>query len=58
MNLEYRVARGVYYELTFNPVGPEFNDGRFNPFSNRRIREAMNYLVNRTYIANERVRGA
>jgi peptide/nickel transport system substrate-binding protein len=52
-NLEYRVFHGVYFELTFNPVGPEFNDGRFNPFSNRRIREAMNYLVNRTHIAKD-----
>ncbi|MEM3906611.1 MAG: ABC transporter substrate-binding protein [Nitrososphaerota archaeon] len=52
-DLNYRIAFGVYHELTFNPVGPEFADGRLNPFYNRKIREAVNYLVNRTYIVNE-----
>ena len=51
-NLESHRSYGTYNELTFNPVGPEFNDGRLNPFSVPRIREAMNYLVDRTYIAN------
>lgn len=40
-------------ELTFNPTGPEFADGRLNPFSVPRIREAMNMLVDRTYIVEE-----
>ncbi len=44
---------GVYNELTFNPVGPEFNNGKLNPFSVPRIREAMNWLVDRNYIAQE-----
>jgi peptide/nickel transport system substrate-binding protein len=40
-------------ELTFNPVGPVFNKtGKLNPFSVPKIREAMNWLVNRNYIAN------
>ena len=56
-NLSYKVAFGLYDELTFNPVGPEFSDGRLNPFSNPKVREAVNYLVNRTYIANEIFRG-
>ncbi|MET1160375.1 MAG: ABC transporter substrate-binding protein [Thermoprotei archaeon] len=44
----------LYYELTFNPVGPVFNKtGKLNPFAVARIREAMNYLVDRDYIANE-----
>jgi peptide/nickel transport system substrate-binding protein len=52
-NLAYKYAFGLYFELTFNPVGPEFKDGSFNPFSNPRIREAMNWLVDRNYIVNE-----
>ncbi|MHC1627585.1 MAG: ABC transporter substrate-binding protein, partial [Candidatus Nezhaarchaeales archaeon] len=52
--LWYTTSYGLYYELTFNPVGPEFpKTGKLNPFSNPRIREAMNYLVDRDYIANE-----
>jgi peptide/nickel transport system substrate-binding protein len=49
-NLAYKYAYGLYYELTFNPVGPTFANGELNPFSVPRIREAMNYIVNRSYI--------
>ncbi len=42
-----------YFELTFNPSGPTFIDGRLNPFSNAKIREAMNWLVDRNKIAQE-----
>lgn len=52
-NIGYKYAFGLYFELTFNPVGPEFKDGSFNPFSNPRIREAMNWLIDREYIVNE-----
>ncbi|MEM0025755.1 MAG: ABC transporter substrate-binding protein [Zestosphaera sp.] len=52
--LSYAFSYGLYYELTFNPVGPEFPaTGKLNPFSNARIREAMNYIVDRNYIASE-----
>ncbi len=51
--LTYSQSFGSYTELTFNPYGPEFQDGRLNPFSVPRIREAMNLLVDRDYIANE-----
>ena len=52
--LSYDFSFGLYYELTFNPVGPTFpKTGEFNPFSNKRIREAMNYIVDRDYIINE-----
>jgi len=51
--LAYDFSFGLYYELTFNPVGPEFQDGRLNPFSDPRIREAMNYIVDRKYIVDE-----
>lgn len=52
-NLAYTTAFGSYTELTFNPAGPEFADGRLNPFSNPKIREAMNMLVDRSYIVQE-----
>ncbi|MCS7094601.1 MAG: ABC transporter substrate-binding protein [Thaumarchaeota archaeon] len=52
--LQYAMSYGLAYELTFNPVGPEFPaTGKLNPFSVPRIREAMNYLVDRSYVANE-----
>lgn len=52
-NLAYYQTFGSYSEITFNTVGPEFNDGRLNPFSSRKVREAMNYLVDRDYVAQE-----
>jgi len=51
--VSYSTASGLYYDMLFNPAGPEFNDGRFNPFSNRKIREAMNWLVDRDYLNQE-----
>lgn len=45
---------GSYNELTFNPSGPVFEGtGALNPFAVPRIREAMNYLIDRTYIVEE-----
>lgn len=53
-NLWHALSYGSYNELTFNPVGPEFPaTGKLNPFVVPRIREAMNYLVDRKYIAEE-----
>jgi peptide/nickel transport system substrate-binding protein len=52
-SLTHTEASGNYNELTFNPSGPTFNDGRLNPFSNAKIREAMNWLVDRNFIAQE-----
>jgi peptide/nickel transport system substrate-binding protein len=53
-DLWYTRSYGSYNELTFNPVGPEFPaTGKLNPFSIPKIREAMNYIVNREYIAEE-----
>ena len=52
--LVYETAYGNYNDLTFMPsTGPEFNDGRLNPFYSDKIREAMNWLVDRDYIAQE-----
>ena len=45
---------GSYNEFTFNPVGPTFEGtGALNPFSVPRVREAINWLVDRDFIAQE-----
>ena len=50
--LSYGTANGLYYDLMFNPA--VFTDEtKLNPFSNRKIREAMNWLVDRNYINQE-----
>ncbi|MEM1998038.1 MAG: ABC transporter substrate-binding protein [Candidatus Bathyarchaeia archaeon] len=57
-DLWYVTSYGLYFELTFNPVGPEFPaTGKLNPFSVPQIREAMNYLVDRKYICDEIMAG-
>jgi peptide/nickel transport system substrate-binding protein len=50
--LGYELAFGLYDELTFNTI-PVFADGRMNPFGSQKIREAMNMMVDRTFIAQE-----
>jgi len=50
---DFAVSYGSSAELTLNPAGPEFGDGQLNPFAVPAIREAMNWLVDRDYIANE-----
>jgi peptide/nickel transport system substrate-binding protein len=51
-NLAYTPSFGSYNEMTFNPA--VFTDTtRLNPFSNPKIREAMNYIIDRTYVAQE-----
>jgi peptide/nickel transport system substrate-binding protein len=57
-DLSYVTSFGLYFELTFNPVGPEFpKTGKLNPFAIPRIREAINYLVDRKYICDEIMAG-
>jgi len=52
--LTYAQSFGSYSELTFNPSGPIFETtGKLNPFAVPRIREAMNWLVDRDFIAQE-----
>jgi peptide/nickel transport system substrate-binding protein len=51
--LKYYVAYGNYNDLTFNPAGPVLDNGQLNPFYSAKIREAMNWLVDRSYIADE-----
>jgi peptide/nickel transport system substrate-binding protein len=51
--LGYETSYGGSAELTLNPAGPTFKTGALNPFSVPAIREAMNWLVDRNYIAQE-----
>ncbi len=49
---------GINRELTFNPIGPVFpGTDRLNPFASPKIREAMNWLIDRRFIAEEIMRG-
>jgi peptide/nickel transport system substrate-binding protein len=52
-NAAFDPSYGNTSELTFNPSGPTFKDGKLNPFSVSAIREAMNYLIDRNYIVKE-----
>ena len=52
--LGYAKANGLFYEITYNPVGPVFEStGKLNPFSVPAIREATNWLYNRDYLNQE-----
>jgi peptide/nickel transport system substrate-binding protein len=51
--VEYDLSYGSSAELTLNPAGPEFSDGSLNPFAVKAIREAMNWLIDRSYVAGE-----
>jgi len=62
--LYYVNSYGNYNEFTFNPYPAdpavevkEFKDGRLNPFAVPAIREAINWLIDRDYIANEICKG-
>ena len=49
--LGYTKQNGLYYDLMLNPA--TFTNGVFNPFTNRKIREALNWLIDRDYINQE-----
>ncbi|MBI4180447.1 MAG: ABC transporter substrate-binding protein [Chloroflexi bacterium] len=49
----YETSYGSSAELTFNPSGPIFKTGKLNPFSVAAVREAMNWLIDRHYVAEE-----
>lgn len=49
----YDLSYGSSVELSFNPYGPKFSDGRLNPFAVPAMREAINWLVNRRHVAEE-----
>ncbi len=63
-NLCYTQSYGTYYDMMFNPAVFQVADPadstkmipdptRLNPFSNRKIREAMNWAIDRDYINQE-----
>lgn len=49
--LAYEISYGSYNELTINPA--VFTNGKLNPFTVPAIREALNWLIDRDYIADE-----
>ena len=51
--LNYSTANGLYYDMLFNPAGPVLTNGTLNPFANRKIREAMNWAIDRNYLNQE-----
>jgi peptide/nickel transport system substrate-binding protein len=57
-DLRYTESVATYNEILFNPVGPTLEGtGALNPFSVPRIREAMNWLVDRDYLVDELLGG-
>lgn len=50
-NIGYALSYGNTWELTINPA--EFKTGVINPFASAPIREALNWLLDRNYIAQE-----
>jgi peptide/nickel transport system substrate-binding protein len=50
-SLKYAAYNGLYYDLMLNPA--KFKNGNLNPFSDRKIREAVNWMVDRNYINQE-----
>ena len=50
--LQYATSYGSYNELTLNPSACA-DTSKINPFSSPRIREAMNWLVDRSHIVDE-----
>ncbi len=52
-NVAYTLSYGNTWEITINPAGPTFQNGKLNPFSSPAIREALNWLIDREYIAQE-----
>ncbi len=48
----YTQSYGTYYDMMYNPA--VFTDTtKLNPFSNRKIREATNWLIDRNYLNQE-----
>ena len=49
---QYKNANGLYYDIMYNP-SVLTDTTKLNPFSDRRIREATNWLYDRDYINQE-----
>lgn len=54
-NLAYSNSYGYWISLLFNEA--VFNNDTLNPFSNPKVREAVNWLIDRNYIAQEGMGG-
>ena len=54
-NMTYSLSYGSWDSILFNTA--EFNNGTLNPFSNPKIREATNWLMDRDYLVQEAVGG-
>jgi peptide/nickel transport system substrate-binding protein len=52
-DLTYTLSYGNTWELTINPSGPASKNGKLNPFAVAPVREALNWLIDRNYIAQE-----
>lgn len=50
--LSYKNSNGLYYDIMYNPVASA-DAGKLNPFADRRVREATNWLFDRNYINQE-----
>src|SRR5512138_1298115 len=50
--LNYATSNGLYYDIMYNPAVLK-DANQLNPFSNRKIREATNWLFDRNYINQE-----
>lgn len=50
-NLAYSLSYGSWDSILFNDA--VFNNGKLNPFSNAKIREASNWLIDRDYLVQE-----
>jgi len=62
LGLPVTLSYGSFNELLLNPAvdendEPFFQDGRFNAFGLRSVREAMYYLIDRNYIVEEILNG-
>jgi peptide/nickel transport system substrate-binding protein len=50
-SLAYSLSYGSWDSILFNDA--EFNNGKLNPFTNPKIREATNWLIDRDYLVQE-----
>jgi peptide/nickel transport system substrate-binding protein len=54
--LQTRTQYGLFDELLFNIAACQ-DETKFNPFQNQTIRQAMNYVMDRNYVAQELYQG-
>jgi peptide/nickel transport system substrate-binding protein len=56
-NLRVYPVPGGFMDLLLNPAPARSSTGELNPFSIKEVRYAMNYLVDRDFVANEILKG-